>query len=144
MLLKGQWWLGLCLSCSGEGHKVAVCPSKKPDSPVVPISGAVKAGTTKDPGKKSPFKKGTGQQVVSCQVSLASEEAGGPKSSEESAGNDRDLPEARPIPGPFEGCFILAPSLEKIHLAAISMSSNARLSKDFTLQGDLKVLYVIL
>uniref|UniRef100_A0ACB8F0U8 Uncharacterized protein n=1 Tax=Sphaerodactylus townsendi TaxID=933632 RepID=A0ACB8F0U8_9SAUR len=28
--------LGLCLSCRSEGHKAALCPSKKADSPVVP------------------------------------------------------------------------------------------------------------
>uniref|UniRef100_A0ACB8EC95 Uncharacterized protein n=1 Tax=Sphaerodactylus townsendi TaxID=933632 RepID=A0ACB8EC95_9SAUR len=63
----------------------------KPDSPVVPVSGAVKAGMTMGPGKKSPFKKSSGLQVVSRKASLASEEAGGPESSEESAGSDSDL-----------------------------------------------------
>uniref|UniRef100_A0ACB8F0M1 Uncharacterized protein n=1 Tax=Sphaerodactylus townsendi TaxID=933632 RepID=A0ACB8F0M1_9SAUR len=52
--------------------------------------GAVKAGTTPDPGKKSPLKKGAGLRVVSRKASLTSE-VGGPESSEESAGNDSDL-----------------------------------------------------
>uniref|UniRef100_A0ACB8FTF7 Uncharacterized protein n=1 Tax=Sphaerodactylus townsendi TaxID=933632 RepID=A0ACB8FTF7_9SAUR len=50
-----------------------------------------KARMTTGLGKKSPFKKGAGLQVVSREASSASEEAGGPKSSEESVGNDSDL-----------------------------------------------------
>uniref|UniRef100_A0ACB8FBZ1 Uncharacterized protein n=1 Tax=Sphaerodactylus townsendi TaxID=933632 RepID=A0ACB8FBZ1_9SAUR len=90
--LYGRWRrLGLCLSCSGEGHKAAVCPSKKPDPLVVPASSAVKVGVAKGPEKKFPFKKGSGLQVEPHEASLASEEAGGPKSSEELAGNNSDL-----------------------------------------------------
>uniref|UniRef100_A0ACB8F7D2 Uncharacterized protein n=1 Tax=Sphaerodactylus townsendi TaxID=933632 RepID=A0ACB8F7D2_9SAUR len=90
-LYARQRWLGLCLSCGGEGHKAAVCPSKKPDPPVVPASGAAKAGMAKGLGEKSLFKKDLGLQVEPREASSASEEAGGPESSEESAGNDSDV-----------------------------------------------------
>uniref|UniRef100_A0ACB8FWQ5 Uncharacterized protein n=1 Tax=Sphaerodactylus townsendi TaxID=933632 RepID=A0ACB8FWQ5_9SAUR len=83
--------LGLCLSCGGEGHMAIVCPTKKPDPPVVPASGEVKAGTAKGPGKKFPFKKRSGLQVEPREANSASEEVGGPESSEESAGNDSNL-----------------------------------------------------
>uniref|UniRef100_A0ACB8F1N5 Uncharacterized protein n=1 Tax=Sphaerodactylus townsendi TaxID=933632 RepID=A0ACB8F1N5_9SAUR len=52
---------------------------------------AAKIRMTPGLGKKSPFKKGTGLQVASHEVSSASEEVGGPESSKESAGNDSDL-----------------------------------------------------
>uniref|UniRef100_A0ACB8FSW2 Uncharacterized protein n=1 Tax=Sphaerodactylus townsendi TaxID=933632 RepID=A0ACB8FSW2_9SAUR len=90
-LYARQRRLGLWLSCGGEGHKAAMCPSKKPDPPIVPTSGAAKAGTAKGPEKKFPFKKGSGLQVELRKASLASEEAGGPESSEESVGNDSNL-----------------------------------------------------
>uniref|UniRef100_A0ACB8EC37 Uncharacterized protein n=1 Tax=Sphaerodactylus townsendi TaxID=933632 RepID=A0ACB8EC37_9SAUR len=83
--------LGLCLSCGREGHKAAVCPTKKPDPPVVHASGAAKAGTAKGPERKSSFKKGSGLQVGPHKASSASEEASGPESSEELVGNDSDL-----------------------------------------------------
>uniref|UniRef100_A0ACB8ESW2 Uncharacterized protein n=1 Tax=Sphaerodactylus townsendi TaxID=933632 RepID=A0ACB8ESW2_9SAUR len=87
----GERWLGLCLSCGGEGHKAAVCPSKKPDPLVVPASGAAKTRTTKDPERKSPFKKGSGLQVELRKASSASEEVGSPESSEELVGNNSNL-----------------------------------------------------
>uniref|UniRef100_A0ACB8F7T0 Uncharacterized protein n=1 Tax=Sphaerodactylus townsendi TaxID=933632 RepID=A0ACB8F7T0_9SAUR len=90
-LYAQQRRLGLCLSCGGEGHKAAMCPSKKSDPLVVPAGSATKAGMAKGPGKMSPFKKGSGLQVELREVSSASEEAGGPESSEGSAGNDSDL-----------------------------------------------------
>uniref|UniRef100_A0ACB8ECC8 Uncharacterized protein n=1 Tax=Sphaerodactylus townsendi TaxID=933632 RepID=A0ACB8ECC8_9SAUR len=77
--------------CGGEGHKVAVCPSKKSDPPEVSTSGAAKAGMAKCPEKKSQFKKSSGLQVEPHEVSSASEEAGGPEFSEESVGNNSDL-----------------------------------------------------
>uniref|UniRef100_A0ACB8FER7 Uncharacterized protein n=1 Tax=Sphaerodactylus townsendi TaxID=933632 RepID=A0ACB8FER7_9SAUR len=84
-------WLGLCLSCGGEGHKAAVGPSKKSDSPVGPTGGAATTRTTLGPGKKSPFKKGAGLQVALREASSTPEEVGGPKSSKELAGKDSDL-----------------------------------------------------
>uniref|UniRef100_A0ACB8FBL0 Uncharacterized protein n=1 Tax=Sphaerodactylus townsendi TaxID=933632 RepID=A0ACB8FBL0_9SAUR len=64
---------------------------QKSDSLMVPASIAVTTRMIPGPGKKSPFKKGAGLQVASHEASSASEEAGGPESSEESAGNDSDL-----------------------------------------------------
>uniref|UniRef100_A0ACB8GET0 Uncharacterized protein n=1 Tax=Sphaerodactylus townsendi TaxID=933632 RepID=A0ACB8GET0_9SAUR len=84
------WQRQLAL-CGREGHKMAMFPSKKPDPPVVPASGAAKARAAKGPERKSPFRKGSGLQVELREVSLASKEAGGPESSEELAGNDNDL-----------------------------------------------------
>uniref|UniRef100_A0ACB8F7F8 Uncharacterized protein n=1 Tax=Sphaerodactylus townsendi TaxID=933632 RepID=A0ACB8F7F8_9SAUR len=84
-------WLGLCLNCGGKGHKAEACPSKKSDSLVGPTGGTAMAKTTPGPGKKSPFKKGSGLQVASREAISTPEEVGGPDSSEESAGNNSDL-----------------------------------------------------
>uniref|UniRef100_A0ACB8E670 Uncharacterized protein n=1 Tax=Sphaerodactylus townsendi TaxID=933632 RepID=A0ACB8E670_9SAUR len=88
-LYAQQRRLGLCLNCAGEGHKATVCPSKKPDPPIVPASGAAAARMARGP--KSLFKKGLGLQVEQREANSASEETGGPESSKELAGNDSDL-----------------------------------------------------